>query len=69
MVEFKEKIKIQEEIKSSYIIKEIFSYLKEKKKLNIVIYNKQIKKIIGVDIEDYMKIEGKYLRQDTFNIL
>ena len=60
MVEFKDKIKIQENIKSSYIIKEVFSYIKEKKKLNMIIHNKQLQKIIGVDIEDYKKIEGKY---------
>ena len=60
MVELKEKIKIQDDIKSSYIIKEVFSFLKEKNKLNIIIYNRELQKIIGVDIEDYKKIDGKY---------
>jgi len=59
MVELKEKIKIQDDIKSSYIIKEVFSFLKEKNKLNIIIYNRELQKIIGVDIEDYKKIDGK----------
>ena len=62
MVEL-EKIKTRvnlRDIKSSYIIKGIFSYLDEKDKLNLIIYNKELQKMILVDIEDYKKISGKY---------
>ena len=48
-------------IKSSYIIKEVFSFLYEKQKLNMIIYNKRLQNILGVDIEDYKKISGKYV--------
>ena len=48
------------EVKSSYNIKEIFSFLNEKQKLNIIIYNKQLQIIIGVNIEDFKRISGKY---------
>ena len=57
--ELKKKINL-ENIKSSYILKDIFSYLNKKQKLNLIIYNKQLQKIIGVDIEDYKEASGKY---------
>ena len=47
-------------IKSSYIIKTVFSFLSEKQKLNMIIYNKELQKICLVDIKDYQKISGKY---------
>ena len=47
-------------IKSSYIIKTVFSFLNEKQKLNIIIYNKELQKICLVDIEDYKMISLKY---------
>ena len=49
-----------EEIKSLYIIKEVFSFLSKKQKLNMIIYNKKLQKLLLVDIEDYKKISGKY---------
>jgi len=48
------------DIKSSYIIKRVFSFLNEKQKLNMIIYNKELPKICLVDIKDYQKISGKY---------
>ena len=48
------------DIKSSYIIKKVFSFLDIKNKLNIIIYNKEFQKMILVDLKDYKKISGKY---------
>ena len=48
------------DIKSSFTIKRIFSFLKEKEKLNIIIYNKKFQKLCLIDIEDYKQINGKY---------
>ena len=53
------KIKYIGDIKSAYIIKGIFSYIKLKQKLNLIIYNKQLQNIIGVDIDDYKRASGK----------
>ena len=53
-------IKYLGDIKSLYIIKDIFSYINKKQKLNLIMYNKQLQKIVGVDIEDYKKASGKY---------
>ena len=50
---------ILEDIKSSYMIKEVFSFLYKKYKLNIIIYNKKLQKRLEVNIEDYKKISGK----------
>ena len=48
------------DIKSSYIIKDIFSYINTKQKLNVLMYNKQLQELIGVEKEDYKKTSGKY---------
>ena len=55
----KNKINIRD-INSSSSIKNIFSFLSEKKILNMIIYNKALQNLILVNIEDYKKISGKY---------
>jgi len=57
--DFKSKIKYNL-IKSPYIITNIFSFLNEKQKLNMIIYNNKLQKIFSVDIRDYKKISKKY---------
>ena len=47
-------------IKSFYILKEIFSFLNIKRKLDIIIYNKNLQNKLGIDIEDYKNISGIY---------
>ena len=63
MAEFKPKdkgiINLQD-IKSKYILERIFSFLKEKQKLNMIIYNKKIQGIIGIGTEYFKKASGKY---------
>ena len=54
-------IKFLEDIKSIYIKRNIFFYLKEKQKLKILIYNKQLQNICGVNIDDYKEASGKYI--------
>ena len=39
---------------------EMIFFLYEKQKLNMIIYNKRLQNILGVDIGDYKKISGKY---------
>ena len=48
------------DIKSSYIIKSLFSFLDEKEKLEIIIYNKELQKILSVNINEYKNNTGKY---------
>ena len=58
-IEPKKKIYIGD-IKSTYILKDIFSYLNKKQKLNLIMYNKQLQERLSVDIEDYKEVSGKY---------
>ena len=46
-------------IKSSYIKKNIFSFLNEKQNLKIII-NKELQKICSIDIKDYKRKSGRY---------
>ena len=55
----KSKINLRD-IKSSFIIKIIFSFLHEKEILNMIMYNKEFQKMLLVDIKDYIKISDKY---------
>ena len=57
--DIKNKINLKD-IKSSFIIKIIFSFLYEKKKYNMIIYNKELQNMLSFDIEDYKKISSKY---------
>jgi len=62
MAEFeyhKSKINLRD-IKSLYNIKRIFSFLYEKQKLKMIVYNKEMQKICSIGIEDYKKISKKY---------
>ena len=54
----KNRINIRD-INSSYIIKNVFSYLSEKQILNLIIYNKQFQNLLLVDIKKYKKISSK----------
>ena len=52
------KIKLRD-IKSSFIKKKIFSFLSEKKILDMIMYNKKLQNILSFDIEDYRRIKWK----------
>ena len=60
MAELFKELKYLGDIKSIYILKYIFSYINERQKFNMIVYNKKIQKIFGIDIENYKKISGKY---------
>ena len=47
-------------IKALLILRKVFSFILEKKKLDIIIYNKQIKQKFNIDIEYYKKESGKF---------
>ena len=54
-------INLKRTVKSFYIIKDIFSLLSEKKKLEIIEYNKKLKELLGITLENYKKLSGKYI--------
>ena len=51
-------------IKSLYIIKYIFSFVTQRKKLNLMIYNKKLQVKLNIDIDFYKKISGRYINID-----
>ena len=61
---FKFTTNIVKTIKSKYIINNIFSYLYEIKKLELIKYNKKSQKILEIDINYYKQISGKFLKEE-----
>ena len=47
-------------IRSFYIIKEVFSFIKINKKLEVITFNKKLQNIFELDIEDYVKASNRY---------
>ena len=58
--QYPQSLNLKKSVKSFYIIDKIFSLLSEKKKLNIIIYNKKFQIKFGYDLNYYKKISGKY---------
>ena len=72
----KSTINIEKSIQFLYILKDIFSFLSEKQRLNIIIYNKHLQKQFDINIKDYKRIckiyregdkNGKGKEYDTSN--
>ena len=57
----KRPINLRKSVNSFYIIENIFSLLSEDRKLEIIIYNKKYKHILGISLDYYKKISGKYV--------
>ena len=54
------KVNLKKKVKSLYIIKHIFSFLYQNKKLSLIAYNKYFKNIFNLDIDYYKEISRKY---------
>ena len=48
-------------IKSLDMLKEIFKFLPEKRKLNIINYNYHLQEKLNIKIEDYKRVSGIYI--------
>ena len=59
--EIKSNINLLKSIKTSYILDFVFSFISVKQKLNLIINNKKLQKMLDIDIEEYKKISGRYL--------
>ena len=55
-------------IKSTYFIKIIFTYVEEKQKLKVVNYNKNIQKLLDINIINYKYSTGKYIIYESNKI-
>ena len=56
------------DIKSTYFIKLIFSYVDEEQKLKIIKYNKNLQKIIDISIINYIHFRGRYIIYESNGI-
>ena len=54
-----ELINLKKSLKSKYILKELFSFLDEKRKLKIIQYNKKYNELLEIDIKQYKEKSGK----------
>ena len=48
-------------IKSSYFIKLIYTFVDEAQKLELVKYNKSLQKNLDISINNYMYFKGRYI--------
>ena len=51
---------MMEQIKSKYILKQIFLYLCKKSAVKLVMFNKNIMNILNINLLDYKLLSGKY---------
>ena len=54
-----------ENIESIFFIRKLFSYIYEKRKLNLIIYNKKIQKIFDINLINYKIKSGKYVVHES----
>ena len=47
-------------ISSSYVLENVFSFIYEKNKFNIIKYNKNLQNLFHIDIDDFKNLSGKY---------
>ena len=47
-------------LKSDYFVRKLFEYISKRKSLKTIKYNKNIKKRIGININDYKDYSEKY---------
>jgi len=51
-------------IKSSYSLKYLFSFLNEKTKLKLIKYNQKLQKILDINLINYKLFSGRYIIYD-----
>ena len=58
---------ILDKIRSSVILKKVFMYISNKKKLNTIVYNKKIQKKLGLDLYDFIRFSCKKYKEGINN--
>ena len=54
-------------LKSSFFIRNLFSKLKDNKKLELIKYNKNLQNTVNVNLIDYKTYKSKYIIYETKN--
>ena len=55
---------IWRKIKSNYLLKAILIHLDDKMKLNLIKYNKKIQTIADLNLIDFRRISGRYIKEE-----
>jgi len=55
-------------IRSNYLLKEILIYIGDERKLNLMKYNKKLQAIAGLNLIDFRKFSGKYIKENCGKI-
>ena len=56
-------------VRSSYILKIIFNYLDNTRKLKTIVYNKKIQQKLGLNLIDYRRLSGRYKEEEDGKII
>ena len=51
-------------IRSNYLLKEILANIGDKRKLNLIKYNKKIQEIAGLNLIDFRRFSGRYIKEE-----
>ena len=55
-------------IGSNYLLKEILFYVGDERKLNLIKYNKKIQTIAGLNLIDFRRFSGRYIKEENGRI-
>ena len=55
-------------IRSNYLLKEILIYMGDKRKLNLIKYNKTMQAIAGLNLIDFRRFSGRYIIEEDCRI-
>ena len=55
-------------IKSTFILKKIFNFVDSKIKFKAIVYNKNIQRKFGLDLNDFKRFSGKYRVEENGEI-
>ena len=55
-------------IRSNYLLKEILNYVGDKRKLNLIKYNKAIQVIAKLNLIDFRRFSGRYIKEECGRI-
>ena len=55
-------------IRSNYLLKEILIYIGDKRKFNLIKYNKKIQTIVGLNLIDFRRFSGRYIIEELGKI-
>ena len=51
-------------IRSNYLLKEILICIGDRRKLNLIKYNKKIQAIAGLNLIDFRRFSGRYIKEE-----